>query len=46
MMHPNHYYLLMSLLGYEVGLAIIFAVRFNEFLFDCMSADVSRAPLS
>jgi len=37
MMHPDHYYLLVSFLGYEVGFALIFAVRFTELLFDYIS---------
>ncbi len=38
MMHPDHYYFLMSLLGYEaMGFALIFSVRLSQFLFDCTS---------
>ncbi len=36
MMHPDQYYLLMSLYGFEVGLAVIFMVRLTELLLDCM----------
>jgi len=37
MMHPDHYYLVMSFFGYELGVALVFAVRFTEFMFDYMS---------
>jgi hypothetical protein len=37
MMHLDQYYLLMSLLGYEMGLALIFGVRFTELLIEHMS---------
>jgi len=38
MMHPDHYYFLMSLLRYgALGLGLIFAVRLIAFLFHYMS---------
>jgi len=47
MMHPDHYYFLMSLLGFEaMGFALIFSVRLSQFLFDCTSpAPVTWDPL-
>ena len=47
MMLPDHYYFLMSLLGYEaMGFALIFTVRFSQYLFDNMSpAPVTWDPL-
>ncbi len=49
MMYPDHCYFLMSLAGYEaMGLALIMAVRFSEFLVDYMSPApvfVSPGPL-
>ena len=46
MLHPDHYYFLMSLLGYEaIGFGLIFTVRYTQFLFDCMSpAPVTWTP--
>jgi hypothetical protein len=37
MLHPDQYYLLMSLYGFEAGLALIFTLRMTAFLFNCMS---------
>ena len=47
MMHPDHYYFLMSLLGSEaMGFALIFSVRLSQFLFDCTSpAPVTWGPM-
>lgn len=49
MMAPDHYYLLLSLMGYEaMGLALIFAVRLGVLLFEYISPEplfVASGPL-